>query len=63
MAEYKNFNISFRPEDFSAVDSLTAEFVTSNKSMIAREAIHYALENKEDFKRYLMKKARTRKND
>lgn len=63
VAEYKNFSITFREEDFEAVDNLAAEFVMSNKSMITREAIHFALENKEDFKAYLMKKAKAKKND
>ena len=63
MAEYKAFTITFRPKDFTAIDNLMAEFVVPNKSMITREAIHYALKNKEDFRAYLMEKARNRKND
>ena len=61
--KYTNFNISFRPQDYKAIEELVALFVTSNKSMLAREAIHFALEHKLDFKSYLMDKKRKESQD
>jgi len=63
LTKYTNFNISFRPQDYKAIEELTAEFVTSNKSMLAREAIHFALAHKLDFKQFLMDKKRKEGQD
>ena len=54
MPTTSNFNISFRDQDFEVVEKLMAEFVSTNKSHVVREAIHFAYNNLPEFKRHLL---------